>query len=125
MKYTFKNELVSKEALGFIIGKKYAYILDAVEYTFLLEDSDEVNTSVDVWVGGSGNIYISVFYQRTTIEPWYKRLAYAHFVIEKKASSLEITITSTSEGTEDKYTTYKDVEIPSSNKLHKVLLQCM
>ena len=125
MKYTFKNELVSKEALGFIIGKKYAYILDAVEYTFDWEDTEEVNTSVDVWIGDSGNIYISVFYQRTTIEPWYRRLAYAHFVIEKKSSALEITITTTSEGTEDRYTTYKDIEIPTSKKLQNVFLRCM
>ena len=125
MKYTFKNELVSKEALGRIIGKKYAYILDVVKYTFNWEDTDEMNTSVDVWVGDSGNIYISVFYQRNTIEPWHKRLACAHFVIEKKSSTLEITITVTSEGTEDRYTTYKSIEIPTSKKLEKVLLVCM
>lgn len=125
MRYTFKNELVSKEALGFIIGKKYAYILDTVEYVLDFEDNEKVNTSVDVWVGDSGNIYISVFYERTTIEPWYKRLACAHFVIEKKSSSLEITVTTTSEDTEDRYTTYKDIEIPTSKKLQNVLIRCM
>ena len=125
MKYTFKNELVSKEALGYIIGKKYGYILDTVEYTFDLEDSEKVNVSVNVWIGDSGNIYIDVFYQRIMIELLYKRLAIAHFVIGNGGTSLETVVTITSDGTDNRSVQYKDIEIPSPKKLKKVLLRCM
>ena len=125
MEYTFKNAPVSKEALGHIIGKKYAYILDTVEYTFDFEDTKEVNTSVNVWIGNTGNTYIDVFYQRMLGELLYKRLAVAHFVIGNGGTSLETAVTITSDGTDDRYIAYKDIEIPNPKKLKKVLSCCM
>ena len=126
MEYTFKNAPVSKEALGYIIGKKYAYILDTVEYTLDFGDTNEVNTSVDVWIGNTGNTYIDVFYRRMLGEPLYNRLAVAHFVIKKNGgTSLETAVTVTSDGTDDRCTTYKDIEIPNPKKLKKVLSCCM
>lgn len=125
MKHTFNNELVSKEALEHIIGKKYAYILDAVEHTLDFGDTNEVSTSVDVWIGDTGITYIDVFYRRMLGEPLYNRLAVAHFVIKKSGTSLETAVTITTDETDDRYTTYKDIEIPSPKKLEKVLSCCM
>ncbi len=125
MKYTFNNELVSKEALGHIIGKRYAYILDAVEHTLDFGDTNEANTSVDVWIGDTGITYIDVLYRRVLGEPLYKRLAVAHFVIKKNGgASLETAVTITTDETDERYTTYKDIEIPSPKKLEKVLSCC-
>jgi hypothetical protein len=127
MKYTFKNKPVEREVIEAIVPSRYRYILDKLEYVFSGMEDGNTTISVDLWLGmDSGNTYLDVFYQRMLGEPLYKRLAVAHFSIEKKGgTSLETIVTITNGETDDRYTTYLDIEIPSPKKLENVLLRCM
>lgn len=127
--YTFKNEVTSKEALKVIVGKRYAYILDTIDY--LYKDADYTTldgttceTKLDAWLASSGTVYID-FFVKTTSDEHY-RYCYANFVINKKIKSLTVSVKfKYGDDTEQMYTSYRDIEIPKREKLTTVFLRCM
>lgn len=127
--YTFKNEITSKEALKLIVGKRYAYILDTIDY--LYKDSAGTTsqgftceTRLDVWLGSRGTVYID-FVVKTTSSEHY-RYCYANFVIDSKIKSLTVSIKFHYKGGEEgRYTSYRDIEIPKKTKLETVFMRCM
>lgn len=127
--YTFKGEITSKEALKVIVGKRYSYILDTIDY--LYKDSAGVNTigatcetRLDVWIGARDTVYID-FFVKTTSSTDY-RLCHANFVIDREMKGLTISIKRRFDDlSEVQYTSYKDIEIPKKEKLLTVFLRCM
>ena len=128
--YTFKNETTSKDALKLIVGKRYAYVLDTIDY--LYKDSAGTTsqgftceTRLDVWIGSGGTVYIDFFVKTTSSEHY--RYCNANFVIDGKIKSLTVAIKFHYQGgeKEERYTSYKDIEIPKKIKLETVFMRCM
>ena len=127
--YTFKNETTSKEALKVIVGKRYSYILDTIDY--LYKDSagtntigDTCETRLDVWLGSSGTVYIDFFVKTTS--PEHYRYCHANFTLAKTSKAMAITVKFQYDGaTEERYTSYKDIEIPKKENWLTVFLRCM
>ena len=127
--YTFKNEVTSKEALQIIVGKRYAYILDTIDY--LYRDSAGTNgygftceTSLNVWIGARETVYIDFFVKTASID--HHRYCHSSFVIDRDIKSLEVSI-AFKNGTdiEQRYISYKNIEIPNKTKLETVFMRCM
>lgn len=127
--YTFENEKSSVKALKVIIGKRYAYILDTIDYLYrdssgTTSQGSTCETRLDVWLGSSGTVYID-FTVKTTSSEHY-RYCYANFVINSKIKSLTVSIKFHYKGgEEEQYTSYKDIEIPKKTKLETVFMRCM
>ena len=126
--YTFKGEAASKEALKVIVGKRYSYILDTIDY--LYKDASGTTsqgfceTRLDVWLGLRNTRYIDFFVKTTGIEHY--RYCYAKFVIDKEIKSLIISVNAKyGSYAEQQYTSYRDIEIPKREKLQTVFLRCM
>jgi len=127
--YTFKNETTSKEALKVIVGKRYAYILDTIDY--LYKDSAGTTsqgftceTRLDVWTGARDTVYIDFFVKTTSDD--HHRYCYANFVIDKEIKSMTVSVNAKyGSYTEQRYVSYKDIEIPKREKLQTVFLRCM
>lgn len=127
--YTFKNETTSKEALKVIVGKRYSYILDTIDYLYkdadyTTLDGNTCQTKLDVWLGSRGTVYIDFFVKTDSNEHY--RYCYANFVISKMIKSLTVSV-KFKYGTdaEERYTSYKDIDIPKKEKLQTVFLRCM
>ena len=127
--YTFKNEVTSKEALKVIVGKRYSYILDPIDYLYkdsagTTSQGSTCETKLDVWLGLGGTVYID-FFVKTPSDEHY-RYCYVNFVIGKIIKSLTVSV-KFKYGTdaEERYTSYKDIEIPKKAKLETVFLRCM
>ena len=127
--YTFKNETTSKDALKLIVGKRYSYILDTVDYLYkdaagTTSQGFTCETRLDVWLGSRNTVYIDFFVKTTSSEHY--RYCYANFVIDSKMKSLTVAIKFHYKGgEEERYTSYKDIEIPKKDKLQNVFLRCM
>ena len=127
--YTFKNETTSREALKLIVGKRYSYILDTIDYLYkdaagTTSQGFTCETRLDVWVGSRGTVYIDFFVKTTSTEHY--RYCYTNFVIDKTIKSLTVSIKYQYDGaSEERYTSYKDIEIPKKTKLETVFLRCM
>lgn len=127
--YTFENEKSSVKALKVIVGKRYSYILDIIDYLYrdaagTTSQGFTCETKLDVWLGSSGTVYID-FTVKTTSSEHY-RYCYANFVINGKIKSLTISIKFNYKGgEEERYTSYKDIEIPKKTKLETVFMRCM
>lgn len=127
--YTFKNEVTSKEALKVIVGKRYAYILDTIDYLYrdsagTTSQGFTCETRLDVWLGSRDAVYIDFFVKTDSNEHY--RYCYASFVINSKMKSLTVEIKFHYEGgEEERYISYKDIEIPKKDKLQNVFLRCM
>lgn len=127
--YTFKNEATSKEALKVIVGKRYSYILDTIDYLYrdsagTTSQGFTCETRLDVWLGSRGTVYIDFFVKTDSNEHY--RYCYANFVINRKIKSLTVSV-KFKYGTdaEERYTSYKDIEIPKKEKLTTVFMRCM
>ena len=127
--YTFKNETTSKEALKVIVGKRYSYILDVIDYLYkdsagITEHGFICETKLDVWLGSSGTVYIDFFVKTTS--PEHYRYCYANFTLSKTERSTTVSVKYQYDGaSEERYTSYKDIEIPKKEKLLTVFLRCM
>ena len=127
--YTFENEVTSKEALRVIVGKRYAYILDTIDY--LYKESAGINfrgvtceTSLNVWIGARDTVYIDFFVKTTST--CHHRYCHSSFVIDRTIKSLEVSIAFKNDtDIEQRYISYKDIEIPKKTKLETVFMRCM
>jgi len=124
--YTFKSQVSGIEALKAIVGKRYSYILDTINYLYREYQYDERRAlTVDVWKGTSGTIAIDITLVYTCEA--MVQTSKAIVTIARYGKTLEVRrhTVYTDEHVKPAITTYLDIEIPKKTKFEKVLLRCM